>query len=97
MESISRRSLLAMSLGSLVRAQGLPVAKAITRGPRFHWFGYYDKLEFDPTGRYVLANEVESISREHRDFILSATKEMSKRFGREEWMEATVRARSAYG
>lgn len=31
--------------------------RAITRGPHHHWFGYYDKREFDPTGRYVLANE----------------------------------------
>ena len=31
----------------------------ITHGPKFHWFGYYDKLEFDPTSRYVLANEVD--------------------------------------
>ena len=31
--------------------------RAITRGPRNHWFGYYDKREFDPTSRYVLSNE----------------------------------------
>jgi len=35
-----------------------PSARAITRGPGFHWFGYYDKLQFDPTGRYVLGMEV---------------------------------------
>ena len=29
-----------------------------TRGPRYHWFGYYDKQEFDPTGRYILGMEV---------------------------------------
>jgi hypothetical protein len=28
--------------------------RAITQGPDFHWFGYYDKLEFDPSGRFVL-------------------------------------------
>ena len=38
---------------------GLPPARAITRGPRFHWRGYYDKLLFDPTDRFVLANQVE--------------------------------------
>lgn len=32
--------------------------RAITHGPAFHWFGYYDKLQFDPTGRYVLGMEV---------------------------------------
>jgi len=40
-----------------------PAARPITRGPRFHWFGYYDKLEFDPSGRYVLSNEIDF---EHR-------------------------------
>jgi hypothetical protein len=29
----------------------------------FHWFGYYDKLQFDPSSRYVLGMEV---SFEHR-------------------------------
>jgi hypothetical protein len=24
-----------------------------------HWFGYYDKWQFDPTGRYVLCNEID--------------------------------------
>lgn len=24
-----------------------------------HWFGYYDKLQFDPSSRYVLGNEVD--------------------------------------
>lgn len=37
--------------------------RAITRGPKYHWFGYYDKLEFDPTNRYVLSNGVDF---EHR-------------------------------
>lgn len=37
----------------------LPPVRAITRGPKFHWRGYYDKLLFDPTNRYVLANEVD--------------------------------------
>jgi hypothetical protein len=32
--------------------------RAITKGPKFHWFGYYDKLQFDPTQRYVLGMEV---------------------------------------
>ncbi len=31
--------------------------RAITRGPRFHWFGYYDKLQFDPGSRYALGCE----------------------------------------
>jgi len=36
---------------------------ALTKGPKFHWFGYYDKLQFDPSGRYVLGMEVDF---EHR-------------------------------
>jgi hypothetical protein len=36
----------------------LPPVRTITKGPLHHWFGYYDKLEFDPTNRYVLSNEV---------------------------------------
>ena len=38
-------------------------ARPITRGPKHHWFGYYDKLQFDPSVRYVLGMEVDF---EHR-------------------------------
>ena len=41
----------------------LPPVRVITKGPKHHWFGYYDKLEFDPTDRYVLGMEVDF---EHR-------------------------------
>jgi hypothetical protein len=41
----------------------LPPVRTITRGPKYHWFGYYDKFQFDPTGRYVLSMEVDF---EHR-------------------------------
>ncbi len=37
----------------------LPPVRQITRGPRFHWFGYYDKLQFCPRNRFVLSNEVD--------------------------------------
>jgi len=30
----------------------------LTRGPSQHWFGYYDKLQFDPSNRFVLAGQV---------------------------------------
>jgi len=43
--------------------QKLPPVRAITRGPKFHWFGYYDKFQFDPTDRYALGMEVDF---EHR-------------------------------
>ncbi len=36
-----------------------PPVRTISGGPKHHWFGYYDKLEFDPTNRYVLSNEVD--------------------------------------
>lgn len=41
----------------------LPPVRAITRGPKFHWFGYYDKLQIDPSNRYVLGMQVDF---EHR-------------------------------
>ena len=47
--------------GHLAFAQSqdsLPPVRTITQGPLHHWFGYYDKLEFDPANRYVLSNEV---------------------------------------
>ena len=37
--------------------------RPITSGPKHHWFGYYDKLQFDPSSRYVLGMEVDF---EHR-------------------------------
>jgi hypothetical protein len=33
--------------------------RPITRGQKVHWLGYYDKLQFDPTGRCVLGMEVD--------------------------------------
>lgn len=38
--------------------EALPPVRAITRGAGFHWFGYYDKLQFDPTSRYALGMRV---------------------------------------
>jgi hypothetical protein len=34
-------------------------AQPLTRGPKIHWFGYYDHWEFDPTDRYVLGMEAD--------------------------------------
>ena len=58
-------AIMALSLCGMVMAgeERLPRVRALTRGPRFHWFAYYDKLQFDPTGRYALCNEVDF---EHR-------------------------------
>jgi hypothetical protein len=58
---LNRRSVLRTlaSAPLILRAQeNLPPVRAITQGPDFHWFGYYDKLQFDPSSRYVLANRV---------------------------------------
>ena len=52
-------SLAVWGFGVGASAEELPPVRQITHGPKFHWFGYYDKLEFDPTSRYVLANEVD--------------------------------------
>jgi len=53
----------APTIGWTATAQQLPPVRTITQGPKFHWFGYYDKREFDPTNRFVLSNEVDF---EHR-------------------------------
>jgi hypothetical protein len=36
-----------------------PPVQAITSPPNYHWFGYYDKEQVDPTGRYALGMEVD--------------------------------------
>lgn len=36
----------------------LPHVRTITRGPRHHWFAYYDKQQFSVDNRYVLGMEV---------------------------------------
>jgi len=37
--------------------------RAITRGPSYHWFGYYDKFQFDRSGRRLLGM---AVNFEHR-------------------------------
>ncbi|HCN77162.1 MAG TPA: hypothetical protein DIT13_08220 [Verrucomicrobiales bacterium] len=44
-------------------APKFPPTRKITKGPGFHWFAYYDKLQFSPDNRLVLSNKV---SFEHR-------------------------------
>jgi hypothetical protein len=69
--SMSRRTLLKQGTAAAVGVAAMPArrglaganetlvpTRAITSGPRHHWFGYYDKREFDPANRYVLSNEV---------------------------------------
>jgi hypothetical protein len=71
--SLSRRQLLqaALPLAGALWTQGygraaeaeLPPVRPVTKGPKFHWFGYYDKLQFDPSQRYLLGMQVDF---EHR-------------------------------
>lgn len=37
--------------------------RAVTHGPKYHWFGYYDKFQIDTSGRYLLVHQVDF---EHR-------------------------------
>ena len=72
---LTRRKFLQYTAGSALTLTGyphnsfgntvskLPPVRAITRGPKYHWFSYYDKLQFDPSGRYVLGMEIDF---EHR-------------------------------
>ncbi len=46
----------------IVSDTSLPIIK-LTNGPKQHWFGYYDKWQIDPTGRYVLGCEVDTFFR----------------------------------
>lgn len=52
-----------LALARRARAADLPPVRAITRPPGCHWFGYYDKLQFDPSGRFALSMRVDF---EHR-------------------------------
>ncbi|MCA9026148.1 MAG: hypothetical protein KDA86_13145 [Planctomycetaceae bacterium] len=72
--SLSRREWIKTTAGVLAAAPFVsgrelqaaaikPQTRVITHGPKHHWFGYYDKWEFDPTNRYVLGMEVDF---EHR-------------------------------
>ena len=72
--SLSRRSFLKnaissvtvpslLSISCLRNKADSPAVRAITIGPNFHWFGYYDKHQFDITNRFVLSNQVDF---EHR-------------------------------
>lgn len=51
------------ALSEKTSTKKLPPVRAITRGPKYHWFGYYDKLQFDSENRRVLGMEVDF---EHR-------------------------------
>jgi hypothetical protein len=83
---VTRRELLQHAAGGTIALAGfsgfkaqaasheheLPQVRAITRGPKSHWFSYYDKLQFDPACRYALGMEVDFEHRSPRpDDIIS--------------------------
>ena len=71
MSGLSRRQWLAgtaagavsLATRSLTADDAYPAVRAVTRGPKFHWFGYYDKFAFSADNRYLLSNQVDF---EHR-------------------------------
>ncbi len=75
MESLSRRNFLGTSavLGLGASTWGQPPekverlkvpARAVTRGPKHHWFGYYDKCPWSSDGQHLLANENSYVDRQ---------------------------------
>lgn len=50
---IAARILPIRDFAGFSRVADFPPTRVITKGPRYHWFGYYDKLQFDPFGRFV--------------------------------------------
>jgi hypothetical protein len=76
MTDLSRRQFLATVAASAFASRGrsqpglrqpdtirVP-ARAVTKGPKHHFFGYYDKTPWDQTGRYLLAMEVDFCDRQ---------------------------------
>jgi hypothetical protein len=59
MAALLPASAVLQSLRGFAQEHTLPSVRAITRGPKFHWRGYYDKLLFCPKDRFVLSNEVD--------------------------------------
>ena len=59
---MNRRHLISLLAASALKGEAAPIRR-LTNQPGFHWFGYYDKLQFDPSGRFVLGQQV---SFEHR-------------------------------
>jgi hypothetical protein len=74
MGPITRRSFVGSLVGGAItsaasaqpRAEAptaLP-ARAVTKGPKHHFFGYYDKCPWDKSGRYLLAMEIDFCDRQ---------------------------------
>jgi len=64
--SISSAAALFAHLGRRSSAADFPPIRQITKPPKFHWFGYYDKLQFSIDDRFVLCNQVDFENRSPR-------------------------------
>jgi hypothetical protein len=63
---LSPRSARAETATRPASGPAFPEARAVTRGPKHHFFGYYDKCPWDATGRHLLAMEIDFIGRNPR-------------------------------
>ena len=79
-------ALLSNVWGAGPEEEKLPPTRAITRGPKFHWRGYYDKYLFDPANQLVLANEVDFEGRSPRPEDEIRVGMIDTRHG-DEWIE----------
>jgi hypothetical protein len=48
------------------KERSFPPTRAVTRGPAHHFFGYYDKQQWDASGRYLLCQEASFMNRPPR-------------------------------
>jgi hypothetical protein len=51
-------ALMSPQILSFAKAYDFPI-RAITKGPKYHWFGYYDKMQFNKSNTKVLGMEVD--------------------------------------
>lgn len=54
-------------IASAADQENFPPARPVTRGPKSHFFGYYDKCPWDRSGRYLLAMEIDFFERQPKE------------------------------
>ena len=47
----------------MIEKRHMPVTR-VTDGPKYHFFGYFDKFPWNKSGRYLLANESDFMGRQ---------------------------------